>query len=136
MRKEVQEVRDGLISALIHEGGEWFDGKVWIDIFVEKPNGRSDAINVVDLVCDAVKVAIDVDDRWFAIRRLDWSIVKIDPRMIVKVSQSVSEHHRACSYCGRILPLTEFGKHASDRRGRGRECKACRSSLRGVRPTE
>lgn len=130
MRQEIREVRDRLIAELARAGGPWFEGKVWIDIFVEKPNARSDAINVIDLVCDAVKIAINVDDRWFCIRRLDWSVVKEEPRIIVGVGQSVTEHHRICSYCGRELTLDHFHRDKQNRLGRGRECLECRRSLR------
>lgn len=136
MREEIKEVRDELIFQLRAAGGEWFDGKVWIDLFVEKPDARSDAINVLDLICDAVKVAIEVDDRWFSIRRVDWSVVKFEPRIYVAVTQAVSEHHRVCSYCGVIKPLGDFAKNRSGPHGHGRECSRCRNALRSFRPAE
>ena len=59
--------------------------KLWLDIFVQKPDNRGDAVNVVDLVCDAVKAAIGLDDRWYSIRRLDWQITKADPMLYVGI---------------------------------------------------
>ena len=52
--------------------------KIWLALMVEKTTPRSDAINVIDLVCDGVKKAIEVDDRWFALWRVDWRIVHPD----------------------------------------------------------
>jgi hypothetical protein len=133
IREEIKEIRDDLVGKLRKAGGEWFEGKVWVDIFVEKPNARSDAINVVDLVCDAAKRAIGVDDRWFSIRRLDWSIVKESPRIIVGLAQEVSEHHRACSYCGVVKPLGEFNKNRSGPLGHSRECRDCGRIVRAAK---
>lgn len=49
--------------------------KVFLDIFVAMPNHRGDAINYLDFVADAVKGAIGIDDRWFAVWRLDWAVL-------------------------------------------------------------
>jgi len=105
--------------------------KVWVDMLVQKPNHKGDAINVVDLVCDAVKDAIDrVDDRWFCIRRLDWEIVKENPRLIVGVGQDSDQDCQVCSYCGQIKPLSQFNAKRSSPLGVGRECKQCRKDGR------
>lgn len=130
-RAEGVAVREQLASKIKHAGGEWFQGKVWIDIFVEKPNHRGDATNVVDLVCDAVKDAIGVDDRWYSLRRVDWAIVKTDPKIYVGVAQAVDEHHQACSHCGRVLTLDEFGSNRSTKTGRSRVCRDCSAPVRG-----
>lgn len=45
--------------------------KVVIDAVVARTDYRSDPINIVDLLCDAVASALGVDDRIFAVR-LDW----------------------------------------------------------------
>jgi Holliday junction resolvase RusA-like endonuclease len=50
--------------------------KIYISIYAELENHRGDALNLVDTICDAVKQAILVDDRWFAIKSLDWEIKK------------------------------------------------------------
>jgi hypothetical protein len=130
VRQEVKAARAELARLIRSEGVDWFEGKVWIDIFVEKPNARFDAVNVIDLVCDAVKDGIGVDDRWFCVRGVDWSIVKQEPRILVGVSQEVTEHHRCCSYCGAIKPLTEFNKNRSGPLGHARTCRDCSSSVR------
>jgi hypothetical protein len=99
--------------------------KVWIDIFVQKPNHRGDAANFVDLICDAIKDAIGVDDRWFSIRRLDWEIAKSNPQIFVCVGQENAQHAQICSSCGRALPFTAFHKHKSAKMGISRNCKSC-----------
>lgn len=131
-REESKQLRADLAARLQATDVEWFQGKVWIDIYVEKPNHRGDAINVLDLVCDAVKDAIGVDDRWYSISRLDWSIVKENPRLIVGVRQGVIEDHQVCSHCGRALPLVgNFGSNRSTSTGRARVCLDCSAPKRG-----
>lgn len=94
----------------------FFDrNKIWLDVFVEKLNLRSDAINLVDGICDAVKKAIGVDDRWFSIRRVDWSIVKNDPKILIGIGQE--EERFFCSNCGRFVSL--------DKRRNKSSCKEC-----------
>ncbi|MHB0874554.1 MAG: RusA family crossover junction endodeoxyribonuclease [Anaerolineae bacterium] len=126
LREEARAARDELClrlrTMLARAGRVLVPGKVWLDILVQKPNHKGDAVNVVDLVCDAVKDATGVDDRWFSIRCLDWEIVKDTPMLYVGVYQSVTEPHQACAICGRILPLTSF------RKGR-RECAECCAGL-------
>lgn len=132
-KAEGRLVRNSLALMLKNaaRGHRWYAGKVWIDIFVEKPNHRGDATNFVDMICDAVKDAIGVDDRWYALRRLDWAIVKKDPRIIVGVGQEISEDHQVCSHCGRQLPLAEFGRNRNAANGRSRRCIDCGSPKRG-----
>lgn len=84
---------------------------------------------MLDVICDAVKVGIGVDDRWFCVRRLDWAIVKLNPTITVGVSQSVTEHHRACHLCGAIRPLSSFTLARRGLLGRGRECYDCRTAV-------
>ena len=50
--------------------------KVWLDLFVQRADLKSDPINVLDGVADAVKGLVGVDDRWFAVWRLDWDLVR------------------------------------------------------------
>lgn len=99
--------------------------KLWIDIFVEKSDHRGDAVNVIDAVCDALKVATGLDDRWFCIRRVDWSIVKSIPRIIVGFGQDTDAQAQVCCSCGRILPLAAFHSNAFTSRGTARNCKEC-----------
>ncbi|MCL5117048.1 MAG: hypothetical protein M1272_07860 [Firmicutes bacterium] len=50
--------------------------KVWLDIRVQRSDMKSDPINLLDATADAVKDVIRVDDRWFAVARLDWELVR------------------------------------------------------------
>lgn len=125
LRRDSSNARDQ-ITLLLKEavqGMEVKRNKVWIDIFVQKPNHRGDAINVIDLVCDGVKLALGIDDRWFSIRRLDWQIIKEKPLIYIGVGQEECEHSKLCSHCGLILPDALFGKSV-------RECKGCKQARR------
>lgn len=82
--------------------------KVWIDILVRKQEARGDAINFVDVICDAIKDGIGVDDRWFSIRRLDWIVSRNPPIIHIGIGQETSESHKICSVCKRILPTKDF----------------------------
>jgi hypothetical protein len=127
MRKEAQSLREALILLVkSHTVGQPIvQSKVWIDILVQKPDQRGDAINVIDTVADAIKVAIDVDDRWFSLRRVDWEINKSDPHMFIAIGQESTEPVKACSHCGRLLPLSNFGKRAHSKDGHSRACLDC-----------
>jgi hypothetical protein len=100
--------------------------KLWLDIFVQKSDHKGDAVNVVDLVCDAVKDAAGLDDRWYALRSVDWEIVKGVGRLFVGVGQEECWDAIACSSCGRVLPLDMFASNKSNRQGRSRNCHGCR----------
>lgn len=99
--------------------------RLWLDIMVEKPDHRGDALNVVDLVADAVKVATGLDDRWYSMRRLDWRVCKDRPRLIVGLGQEAVADALVCSYCGRVLELDSFTKNRSGPLGRSRVCIEC-----------
>lgn len=132
LRKEARQIRWLIAAALrrLTAGQKIARNKLWVDILVQKPDHRGDAVNVIDLVCDAIKDAIDLDDRWYCIRKLDWEIVKHDPRLIVGIGQDTELDCQICSYCGQIKPLTEFGKRRKSKTGVGRECFACRRAGR------
>jgi hypothetical protein len=117
----VTEIQDLLRSS----GQPFHNGKVWIDLLVQKPSHRGDAINLLDGFCDAIKAAIGIDDNWFAVRRVDWQIVKENPRIFIGIGQEITEPHQVCSYCGGIKPLTEFGKRAAMKLGVSRVCLPC-----------
>lgn len=101
-------------------GGKFKQNKIWLDFYVEKPTNRSDAVNVVDLICDAVKKGIGVDDRWFSLGQVDWSVVKDrEPQVYVRVYQEDVWDSRVCALCGRILPEACFGNKKNN------NCKEC-----------
>lgn len=104
--------------------------KLWIDIFVQKPNHRGDATNFVDMVCDAIKDAILLDDRWFSVRSVDWQIVKDQPMLYVGLGQESAEDLQPCSTCGRLLTFDNFGKNKAAANGIGRVCNDCRLTQR------
>lgn len=65
--------------------------KVWLDLFVQRANLKSDPINVLDGVADAVKDMVGLDDRWFAVWRLDWALVrKEDPWLQLQLWQDAA----------------------------------------------
>lgn len=132
LRREARSIREiigrQMVTAL--QGRKVVTGKLWLDILVQKPSHKSDAVNVVDSICDGLKKAIGLDDRWFCIRRLDWQIIKTNPRIFIGIGQESSEDKRVCSHCGRILPLTHFTKHKGNLLGVGRACADC---MRGAR---
>lgn len=101
------------------------NGKLWLSIMVERPNMKSDPVNMVDNVCDALKEAIPLDDRWYCIKRLDWSVVKEDPHIYLSFGQESTEPVQICSYCGSLKSFSEYKKNKRAKLGVGRECKDC-----------
>jgi hypothetical protein len=134
LRSESRALRDEMTlrlrSALA--GRRVAHNKLWIDILVQKPDHRGDAVNVVDLVCDAVKAAVTVDDRWFSLRRLDWEIVKDRPQLFLKVGQETDQDCQVCSHCGQIRSIAEFTKRRQTRLGIDRVCRMCRRQGRSL----
>ncbi len=130
LRREARAHRDAIALRVRQSlaGRRIAHNKVWLDILVQKPNHKGDAVNVVDTVCDAVKRAVPVDDRWFCIRRLDWQIVKDNPQLIIGLGQDSDVDCQVCSYCGQIKPFSEFGRRRHSHLGIGRECRDCRRS--------
>lgn len=107
--------------------------KLWVSIHVEKSNHRGDAINVIDCVCDALKKGVGLDDRWFCIKHLDWSINRVDPHIIIQFGQSELVDHAVCRLCGLVQPLEAFTKKASSLAGVSHDCKDCQAAARKLR---
>lgn len=127
LRRDSQQLRD-LIERRTRETVARLavvQAKVYIDLLVQKPDHRGDAINVIDLVCDGIKRGIGVDDRWFCIRRLDWQIVKQDPRLWIGIGQADRSDRKVCCMCGFVLKVTKFHKSKGAAMGVGRICKKC-----------
>jgi hypothetical protein len=136
MKKRHSALRDA-ITTMIRKNLEpkfFVQGKIWLDILIQKPNHHGDAINMVDGIADAVKLAINIDDRWFCIRKLDWEIVKVNPMVIIGIAQAATEDQQICSYCGRILPLGEFAARKHGFMGRSRVCGPCARYDEKTRP--
>ena len=127
LRKESKQWRAGLAMTIANamRGQPVVNNKVWIELFVQKPNHRGDAVNIIDLVCDAIKDAIPVDDRWYSIRGIDWEISKKDPHLYVAIGQDAHYDAQACSSCGRILWLGCFAKAKDRKNGVNRNCYEC-----------
>src|SRR3990167_8307012 len=106
--QKTRDSKDTFIEELQLLKHKFYNGRVYLDIFVEEPKFVVDAINFLDIIADAIKVGIGVDDRWFVVRRIDWAIVKDDPRIKVDVSQMIKEDYEMCSACGIESPLTQF----------------------------
>lgn len=128
LRKESKAIRNKITRMFGYalRNRKVANNKLWLDILVQKPSHKGDAVNVVDLVCDAIKDAIALDDNWYCIRKLDWQIVKNNPQLYIGVGQDTFEDCQVCSYCGQIKPFSEFNKNKQSKLGVGRECKECR----------
>jgi len=127
LRSDSRAHRDRIIYMVKQAltGRRFVNNKVWIELLVQKPNHKGDAINVIDLVADAIKKAVGVDDRWFCIHKLDWEIVKEDPKIIIGIGQDSDEDVQPCSSCGRILPYNHFNKNKCNIVGISRNCREC-----------
>lgn len=134
-RRKANNVRRAVTLAIVSavKDQRVAHNKLWVDLLIQKTSHKGDAINFVDLVCDGIKDALPLDDRWYAIRRLDWQIVKVDPRIFIGIGQESDEDMNACSACGRIQPLAAYGKKSGTRLGVERICKECRSEGRKLR---
>lgn len=129
MRSESREWRDMTINRVQNALSDVRikQNRLWIDIFVQKPDHRGDAVNFVDLICDAIKRAIPLDDRWYSLRRVDWEIVKGEPSIFIGIGQEIGvEDCQVCSYCGGIHTFEKFTKNRSTKSGYSRVCRECR----------
>lgn len=136
LREESNTARQLLATTLRAALGdqEVVQNRLWLDLLVEKPNHKGDAVNVIDLVSDAVQDATGLDDRWYSIRRLDWAVVKTGPRLFVGIGQEVGAvESQVCSYCGQVLPLDAFGKNRAMKSGHARTCLVCARAADRVR---
>lgn len=106
-------------------------GKLWIDLLIQKPNHRGDAANFVDLICDGIKDALTIDDRWYSLRRLDWDVVKDSPVIAIGLGQESTIDMQICSSCGECLPYNNFQRNKSNKTGVNRYCKSC-TKVKGV----
>ena len=111
--------------------------KLWVSLVVQKPDHRGDAVNVLDLVIDAIKDAVKarngLDDRWFCIGFVDWQIVKNAPQLLIAIGQEHTWDASVCSHCGRVLDVEAFSKRKDTPLGRSRCCRECQAASRRQR---
>lgn len=129
--KELKQYQDALALCVASavRGQKVYKNKIWVEFFVQKPSHKSDAINIVDTVCDAIKIGLGVDDRWFSIKQLDWQITKTDPQIYISIYQRDPYDASACSWCGEILPLTAFKEAKSAKSGISSVCAECQKTV-------
>jgi hypothetical protein len=67
--------------------------KTWVKIYAYRPDFKSDIHNFEECICDSLKDAIGIDDRYFSLI-IDWclDIEKINPRIEIEVWQVEGEH--------------------------------------------
>ena len=88
-KQSLKHIENITRTAMHAQGTKFEKRKIWLSILVEKPHHRGDAVNVVDVLCDGLKKGIDVDDKWFSISKLDWTIIPDrDCKIIVELVQN------------------------------------------------
>lgn len=111
------------------ENYQWPISKTIIDIMVQKHASRTDAINVIEPICDGIKMGLKVDDQWFSIGMLDWEVVKKDPKIFVQISTEAQISQRVCNSCWQIRPVSEFSKNKWAIQGVHHTCLVCTNFL-------
>lgn len=114
-KRETNDAKEQLTWEVAATNHTFYQGKVWLDICIYQPTHTGDALNYLDVMADAVADAIGVDDRWFSVRRIDWQIDKADPRIVLVVTQCVTEHHAICQTCGAQTPVKNFSEKVQAR---------------------
>lgn len=104
--------------------------RLWLGINVQKPDHKGDALNVLDLVSDAVQDATGLDDRWYQIAGLTWGVDKENPRLIVWIGQEDLTDAQVCGRCGMVLPFDAFHRNRSTPTKRSGVCRTCSASAR------
>lgn len=127
--------RAGLARALERELGDRRirHNRLWLGVNVQKPDHTGDALNVLDLVADAVQNVTGLDDRWFQLGALTWGIDHDKPRILVWLGQEDVPDAQVCARCGEILPFDAFHRNRSTKTGRAGVCRPCASSARAER---
>lgn len=127
IRQEAHRAREalGVLVMAATRDVKVVQNKLWIEVVVQKPSHKPDAINMLDSVCDGIKIGLELDDRWYSIRRLDWEIVKTNPQIMVGIGQDSDIDVQACSHCGRLLPFDRFWRSRAMKSGFTRACLDC-----------
>ena len=100
MNPEARAKRDALALILRAELGrqgvlQVARNVLWLRLHCALPNHRGDALNVLDLVADAVQDATGLDDRWYAVEGLTWELRPDRPELRVWVGQASLEDVKA-----------------------------------------
>lgn len=129
IRKDARHAIDALalVARRALAGVPIRQNKLWVEMLVEKPNMKGDAINLVDTVADVLKEVTGLDDRWYCLKGVDWRINRKNPCVIIRVMQEECEDVQVCFYCGRLLPFSMYTKNASKKSGLSGGCKDCMS---------
>lgn len=106
--------------------------KIWISLFVQKPDHRSDAINVIDTICDGIRDGLPIDDKWFCIDQVNWSVVKNNNGIIIRIGQTTRDPVIVCTHCGEDKPFDQFGVKKGNPFDKSRVCKPCKSLIDGA----
>jgi len=94
---------------------KFYQAKIWLDINIFQPDHMGDALNYVDTFADAIQNAIEINDRWYAIKNLNWQIDKANPRLVLRILQNAKEHHAICQFCGTEKPFSAFNEATQKR---------------------
>lgn len=126
LSKEGKDMKELIAWTIKKEKVDWKQTKLYLEIFVEKPKDKGDAINFLDIIADGVQMGTGINDKWYCIERLDWQINKNDPKIWVTIKQDTLNDYIICSYCGRILKADEnnFRKRKT-KTGFSKVCNDC-----------
>ena len=123
--------RDGLAFALRAElkGRKVSNNRLLVQIHVEIPDHKGDAINCLDLVCDGIEHATGLNDKWYSLSGLTWAVAKTNPQLKIWIGQVDVTDSKVCGTCGEILPFGDFGVAKNTATGRASRCKSCRATV-------
>ena len=99
---------------------------LYLGIHVDKPDHRTDALNALDLVADAIQDGLKLDDRWFVLSALTWGVSPGFPMIYAGIGQDESPDVAVCGRCGSLKGLGEF----LAKTGAQGVCKPCRTAQR------
>lgn len=116
-RQAQKDTIEAIKLAVAASGRPWYQTKTWLEITIRKPNRFHDPINLLDYIADAVQDGTGVNDVWFSVSSLDWTI-SAEPGVEVRVWQEREENERICGGCFSVLPEDNF----AESKGRCRSC--------------
>lgn len=128
-KKDARSAQDAVVLALrAASRGSWHDAPVTLWLDVTFPKAGMDAINLLESVADAAKVAIGVDDRWFH-ARVRWSIDRDNPHVRIRLIQAATESVRYCPGCNATKPLASGFYRNGSKPDQPGVCKECKKSI-------